>query len=171
MRGWGLAGPQHKKGTSHDTHCASGARATELHGVCNRTFRSVQSGHEPGAADAADREYDDHHVSGQLRHAGDELPEFLRSDHRGGDGKSCGVERFRRLQSQLHESAACLQTAVLNEAVFGRTAFAPQRLTRLVEFVEATPGIEPGYTVLQSRQGTLMAVDENRLTLISLVEN
>src|SRR5262249_47679281 len=39
----GLAGRQQKKGTSHDTHHAGGARAAELHGVCNRTFRSGQS--------------------------------------------------------------------------------------------------------------------------------
>jgi hypothetical protein len=135
MHGWGLAGPQHKKGTSHDTHWAGGARAAQLHGVCNRRFRPGRSDHESRAANTADREYDDHHVSGQLRHAGDELPEFLRSDHRGGDGKSCGVERFRRLQSQLHDAAARLQTALLNEASSGRTAFAPQRLGRLVDFI------------------------------------
>ena len=29
----------------------------------------------------------------------------------------------------------------------------------LIRIVEATPGIEPGYTVLQSRQGTFMGVD------------
>jgi hypothetical protein len=36
----------------------------------------------------------------------------------------------------------------------------------LICIVEATPGIEPGYTVLQSRQGTLMWVDENHCALI-----
>ena len=116
MRGWGLAGPQHKKGTSHDTHCARGAGASQLHGGRHGRFRAGRSGHEPCAADTADREYDDHHVSGQLRHASDELPEFLPSDHRGGGDKSCGVNEYRRLQSQLHDATACLQTAVLKEA-------------------------------------------------------
>jgi hypothetical protein len=68
-------------------------------------------------------------MSDQLRHAGNELPEFLPSDHRGGNGKSRGGGGFRRLQSQLHDAAACLQTAVLKEAISGRAAFAPQRLT------------------------------------------
>jgi hypothetical protein len=55
-------------------------------------------------------------MSGQLRHAGNELPEFLPSDHRGGGDKSCGVNEYRRLQSQLHDATACLQTALLKEA-------------------------------------------------------
>jgi hypothetical protein len=104
-----------KKGKSHDTHRARGAGAAQLHGVCNRTFRAGRSGHEPCAADTADREYDDHHVSGQLRHASDELPEFLPSDHLGGGDKSCGVNEYRRLQSQLHDPAAGLQTALLKK--------------------------------------------------------
>jgi hypothetical protein len=37
--------------------------------------------------------------------------------------------------------------------------------------VEATPGIEPGYTVLQSRRTAFMGVDESHPTLISFVEN
>src|SRR5262249_43746424 len=73
-------------------------------------------GHEPCAADTADREYDDHYVSGQLRHAGDELPEFLPSDHRGGDGKSRGGGGERRPQTQPHDPTTGLQTAVLKEA-------------------------------------------------------
>ena len=36
--------------------------------------------------------------------------------------------------------------------------------------VEATPGIEPGYTVLQSHRGVFMTIDENRPALFSLVE-
>jgi hypothetical protein len=41
----------------------------------------------------------------------------------------------------------------------------------LICIVEATPGIEPGYTVLQARQGTFMSVDLNPCALISLVED
>ena len=103
-------------GKSHDTHRARGAGAHQLHGVCHGSFRAGRSGHEPCAAHTADREHDNHHMSGQLRHAGNELPEFLHSDHRGGGDKSCGVNEYRRLQSQLHDPAACLQTAVLKEA-------------------------------------------------------
>ena len=76
------------KGTSDETHCASGARAGDLGRVCNRAFRSGQSDRESCAHHTADDKYDDAHVSGQLRHAGNELPEFLHSDHRGGGGKS-----------------------------------------------------------------------------------
>jgi hypothetical protein len=91
-------------------------------------------------------------MSGQLRHAGNELPEFLHSDHRGGGDKSCGVNEYRRLQSQLHDPAACLQTAVLKEASRddeklaqlhldmrtdlihgGNARLGPQRLTRPVD--------------------------------------
>jgi hypothetical protein len=60
-------------------------------------------------------------MSGQLRHAGNELPEFLHSDHRGGGDKSRGVNEYRRLQSQLHEPAAGLQTAVLKKRHRGTT--------------------------------------------------
>jgi hypothetical protein len=61
-------------------------------------------------------------MSDQLRHAGNELPEFLHSDHRGGGGKSCGVNEYRRLQSQLHDAAAGLQTAVLKKRRSSRAA-------------------------------------------------
>jgi hypothetical protein len=37
--------------------------------------------------------------------------------------------------------------------------------------LEATPGIEPGYTVLQARQGAFMAIDDNQSPLIFFVEN
>jgi hypothetical protein len=117
-----LAGRQHKKGKSHDTHRARGAGAAQLHGGCNRTFRAGQSGHKSCAPHTADREYDNHHMSDQLRHAGNELPEFLHSDHRGGGDKSCGVNEYRRLQSQLHEPAAGLQTAVLKKRRSSRAA-------------------------------------------------
>jgi hypothetical protein len=92
-------------------------------------------------------------MSDQLRHAGNELPEFLHSNHRGGGDKSCGVNEYRRLQSQLHEPAAGLQTAVLKEASRddeklargltldlhaglihgGNARLAPRRLTRSVD--------------------------------------
>jgi hypothetical protein len=92
-------------------------------------------------------------MSGQLRHAGNELPEFLHSDDRGGGHKSCGVNEYRHLQSQLHDPAACLQTAVLKEASRddeklargftldmrtdlihgGKARLAPQRLSRPVD--------------------------------------
>jgi hypothetical protein len=42
---------------------------------------------------------------------------------------------------------------------------------QVIDLLEATPGIEPGYTVLQSRQGAFMAIDENQPALISFVEN
>ena len=41
---------------------------------------------------------------------------------------------------------------------------------RLME-LEATPGIEPGYTVLQSRHTTFMGMLANRRGLILLKEN
>jgi hypothetical protein len=111
-----LAGRQHKKGKSHDTHRARGAGAAQLRGFRNRSFRAGQSDRESRAHHTADHKHNNHHMSGQLRHAGHELPEFLRSDHRGGGDKSCGVNEYRRLQSQLHDPAACLQTAVLKAA-------------------------------------------------------
>jgi hypothetical protein len=46
-----------------------------------------------------------------------------------------------------------------------------RRNTPVIDLLEATPGIEPGYTVLQSRQGAFMAIDENQPALISFVEN
>jgi hypothetical protein len=49
---------------------------------------------------------------------------------------------------------------------FRRSAQDRDRRKILICIVEATPGIEPGYTVLQSRQGTLMWVDENHCALI-----
>jgi len=158
------------KGTSDETHCARGARAGDLRHVCNRAFRSGQSDRESRAHHTADDKYDDAHVSGQLRYAGDDLSECLHSDHRGGAGKSRRVREQRRLQSQLHQPAACLQTALLKarsradegsraaspsirgpimfvgNAGFGAAALGPSLLIDL----EATPGIEPGYTVLQS---------------------
>jgi hypothetical protein len=54
-------------------------------------------------------------VSGQLRYAGDDLSECLHSDHRRGAGESCRVIEHRHLQSQLHQPAACLQTALLKK--------------------------------------------------------
>jgi hypothetical protein len=107
---------------SHDTHRARGAGVAQLHGGSNRSFCSGQSGHKSCAAHTADREYDNHHMSDQLRHAGNELPEFLHSDHRGGGDESCGVNEYRRLQSQLHEPAAGLQTAVLKKRRSSRAA-------------------------------------------------
>jgi hypothetical protein len=101
------------KGTSDETHCARGTRAREFRRVCNRAFRAGQSDREPCAHHAADDKYDDDHVSGQLRHAGNDLSERVHSDHRGDAGKPCGVREYRRLQSQLHQRAACLQTALL----------------------------------------------------------
>jgi hypothetical protein len=103
-----------------------------LHGGCIGSFRAGQSGHKSYPPHAADREYNDHHMSDQLRHAGNELPEYLHSKHRGGGDKSCGVNECRRLQSQLHDAAAGLQTAVLKRPVSGQTglraaAFDPTR--------------------------------------------
>jgi len=108
-------------------------------------------------------------MSGQLRHAGNELPEFLHSNHRVGGDKSCRDNEHRRLQSQLHDPAACLQTAVLKEASRddeklargftldmrtdlihgGKAGFGAAGAWANSLIVEATPGIEPGYTVLQ----------------------
>jgi len=154
------------KGTSDETHCVRGACARELRRVCDRAFRAGQSNRDPCAPHTADDKYDDDHVSGQLRYAGDGLSECLHSDHRRGAGESRSGREFRRLQSQLHQPAACLQTALLKKrshqtlargftvvradhpcwnAGFGAAALGPNPLID----VEATPGIEPGYTVLQ----------------------
>jgi hypothetical protein len=169
-RVWVLHGGGNIKGTSDETRCAGGARARELRRVCNRAFRAGQSDREPCAHHAADDKYDDDHVSGQLRHAGDDLSECLHSDHCRDPGKPRRVREYRRLQSQLHQPAACLQTALLKNAITGQRD-APARFHRragrssllanagfgaaalgpnsLID-VEATPGIEPGYTVLQT---------------------
>jgi hypothetical protein len=58
-------------------------------------------------------------MSGQLRHAGNDLPEFLPSDHRRDGSESSGASGQRRLQSQLHNPAACLQTALLKRSSRG----------------------------------------------------
>ena len=50
-------------------------------------------------------------MSDQLRHPGNELPEFVPSNRCPNPG---GASGHRRLQSQLFDAAACLQTAVLN---------------------------------------------------------
>jgi hypothetical protein len=50
-------------------------------------------------------------MSDQLRHPGNELPEFVHSNRCPNPGGASGQ---RRLQSQLFDTAACLQTAVLN---------------------------------------------------------
>jgi len=60
-------------------------------------------------------------MSDQLRHAGNELPEFLPSDRCPNSGRS---SEYRRLQPQLLYSAACVQTAVLKR---------PLPLTRLAQ--------------------------------------
>src|SRR5262249_6444263 len=157
------------KGTSDETHCVRGARARELRRVCDRAFRAGQSDRDSCAPHTADDKYDDDHVSGQLRYAGDDLSEYLHSDHRRGADESCPVIEHRRLQSQLHQPAACLQTALLKKrsrddetlprgftvcgpislvanAGIGPAALGPNPLID----VEATPGIEPWYTVLQT---------------------
>ena len=99
------------KGKSDDTTCASGPRTTELRVIHNRAFRSGQSDCATCAPHDAICEYNDPHMSDQLRHAGNELPEFLPSDRCPNSGGASGQ---RRLQSQLFDTAACLQTAVLN---------------------------------------------------------
>jgi hypothetical protein len=77
--------------------------ATELFAQANQDLAARAPRH-------ADFEHDDADVSDQLRHAGDELPEFLPSDRRPDSGRSSGE---RRLQSRLFHAAARLQTAVL----------------------------------------------------------
>jgi hypothetical protein len=98
------------KGKSDDTTCASGPRATELRVIHNRAFRSGQSDCATCAPHDAICEYNEPHMSDQLRHAGNELPEFLPSDRCPNSGRS---SEYRRLQPQLLYSAACMQTAVL----------------------------------------------------------
>jgi hypothetical protein len=107
-------GPQggNMKEKSDDTHRAGGARATELRGVWNRAFCSERPGYQSCTSHTADREYSNDDMSDQLRRAGNDLPEFLPSDHRRDGSKSYGASEWH-LQSQLHYSAACLQTAVL----------------------------------------------------------
>jgi hypothetical protein len=98
------------KGKSDDTTCASGPRATELRVIHNRAFRSGQSDCATCAPQDAISEYHNSHMSDQLRHTGNELPEFLPSDRCPNSGRS---REYRRLQPQLLYSAACVQTAVL----------------------------------------------------------
>jgi hypothetical protein len=94
--------------------CASGARATELCIIHNSAVRSGQPDCAACSPHSAIPEYNNSHMSDQLRHPGNELPEFVPSNRCPNPG---GASGHRRLQSQLFDAAACLQTAVLKEAL------------------------------------------------------
>src|SRR6516165_711625 len=62
-------------------------------------------------------------------------------------------------------SPSCGRIICGGYAGFGAAALGPNPLID----VEATPGIEPGYTVLQPRQRAFMAIGDNQPALTSLV--
>jgi hypothetical protein len=79
--------------------------------------------------------------------------------------------RMRRLERSLRFPGDSHDLPAPRPERIWRSAQDGDRRKILICVVEATPGIEPGYTVLQSRQRAFMGIDENQSALISLVEN
>src|SRR5262245_21535099 len=103
------------EGGSHETTWAADPRAAGLHISFDRAFRPGQPDLAARAPRDVEFEHDDSHVSDQLRHAGNELPEFLPSERRrNAGGRHRGDGEYRRRQSRLFHAAARLQTAVLS---------------------------------------------------------